>query len=98
MPPLTVLKLHLIGAIAAISVKPDPSALPGTSALEKLSSIGSLSKNFLDCGLNGYLTMSCDRDGCSCDKPAEIGKFAIKSFPRPNLVSRSRLSRGHPCP
>lgn len=36
MPLLSSVHLHLIGLISAISVKPDPNALPGTPALEKL--------------------------------------------------------------
>ncbi len=36
MPLATLAKLHLIAVLSAVSIKPNPSALPGTSALEKL--------------------------------------------------------------
>ncbi len=36
MSLLATVEFHLIGVISAISVKPDPNAVPGTPSLEKL--------------------------------------------------------------
>ncbi len=49
MPLATLLNFHLIAALAAISVKPNPNGLPGTSALEKLLN-GVAAVALLGCG------------------------------------------------
>jgi hypothetical protein len=46
---LPMVKFHLIGLLTTISVKPDPSALPGTPALEKLLN-GLAALALLGCG------------------------------------------------
>ncbi len=49
MPLATLINFHLISALAAISVKPNPKGLPGTSALEKLLN-GVAAVALLGCG------------------------------------------------
>lgn len=49
MSLLTRVHFHLIGLTSAISVKPDPTALPGTPALEKLLN-GLAAIGMLGCG------------------------------------------------
>lgn len=49
MSLLTSVHFHLIGLLGAISVKPDPTALPGTPALEKLLN-GLAAIGILGCG------------------------------------------------
>jgi hypothetical protein len=50
MPVVTAVHVHVVGLIAAISVKPEGSAVPGTPALEKLVN-GIAYLGLIACGL-----------------------------------------------